>query len=119
MANYAFTRGLPLPTANNGDTFEGYNFMQAQPHTPIFAGVTGLVFRKCNLMNCDVPVDAVVDDCLRIHKSLCSHNHPKWVDKGLAECVENCNHVIEIDVIKIDGVEVDTVYHREDTLEVT
>lgn len=119
MPNFAFTRGLSLPTANNGDTFEYYNFMQAQPHTKIFEGVTGLTFRKCNLVNCDVPVDAIIEDCLHIHKNMCSHNHPRWVNKGLPECIENCSHVTEIDVITIDGMEVDTVHHREDTLEDT
>lgn len=118
MPNYAFTRGLALPTINNGHKFEYCNFVQAQPHTKIFEGVTSLTFKKCNLMNCDVPPDAIVDDCLHIHKSLCSHNHPRWVKKGLAECVENCSHIIEIDIITIDGVEVDTVYHRKDILEV-
>lgn len=118
MNNYAFTRGNDLPVIEDGHVFEYVNFTQAQPHTKIFEGVTGLTFRKCNLMNCDVPVGAIVEDCLRIHKSLCANLHPRWVKKGLAECVENCSHVTEIDVITIDGVKVDTVYHRKDTLEV-
>lgn len=116
MPNFAFTRGVPLPTANNGDTFERYNFMQAQPHTALFAGVTGLTFRKCNLVNCDVPVDAVIDDCLHIHKSLCSNIHAKWIDKGLLVEPENCPHVVDTDTVTIDGVVVDTTYHYEDTI---
>lgn len=117
MPNYAFTRGLPLPTANNGDTFQGYNFMQALPHTPIFAGITGLTFRKCNLINCDVPNDAVIEGGLHIHKSLCSNIHPRWVDKGLSAEPENCPHVVDTDTITIDGQIVDTVYHHEDTIQ--
>ena len=116
MPNFAFTRGLPLPTANNGDTFEGYNFMQKSPHTAIFAGVTGLTFRKCNLTNCDVPVDAVIEGGLRFHKSLCANIYPDWVAKGLPAEAVNCVHVVDTDTVTIDGVVVDETYHYEDTM---
>ena len=115
MPNYAFTRGLSLPTATNGQTFEGYNFMQVAPNTDIFVGVTGLTFRKCNLINCKVPGDAVIEDSINIQKSLCANLHPEWVAKGVPAEVENCAHVTDTDEIWIDGVLVDTIYHYEDT----
>jgi len=118
MTNYAFTTDKSLPSAQNGQTFENCNFMQMAPNTTIFAGKTGLSFRKCNLVNCNVPADAQIDDCLHIHKSFCSHLHEKWIDKGLSECAENCSHVIDTDEIIIDGMKIDTIYHYADTGEV-
>lgn len=113
MANYAL--GInPLPKVQDGHEFVGDNFLQLLPHTKIFAGVKGLKFRNCNLTNCDLPEDAETDSCRPQHVEWCSHLHPKWVDKGLTECAENCSHVIETDTIQIDGVAVDTVYHYQD-----
>lgn len=116
MPNYAFTRGVALPTINNGHTFEYANFMQRVPNTPIFVGITGLTFRKCNLTNCDVPPDATLINCSHIHKELCANLHPKWVAKGIPAEVENCSHVVDTDTVTIDGVLVDTIYHYEDTI---
>ena len=56
-----------LPKCADGDTFEACNLQQPVAHTAIGAGVKGLVFRKCNLMNCDVPKDAVVEQCFVAH----------------------------------------------------
>jgi hypothetical protein len=111
--NYSFASGNPLPTVNNGHVFERLNFCRAVPHTPIFAGKTGLVFRGCNLVNCDVPADAVLEDCLHVHYEFCSNHHPEWAGK-LTPCVANCPHVIGNDVIQVAGVTVATVYHYED-----
>lgn len=115
MSNYAFTTGKTLPTVSNGHTFEHANFMQRVPHTSIFAGIIGLTFRKCNLTNCDVPLDAILIDSPNRHRELCANLHPRWVAKGLPTEVENCVHVIDTDVVTIDGVVVDTIYHYEDT----
>jgi len=117
MPNYAFTTGKSLPVVQNGHVFEYSNFMQAQPHTPIFTGITGLVFRKCNLTNCDVPPDAVLENCTNRHKDLCSNLHPKWVGKGLPTELKNCPHVVDTDTVTIDGVVVDTTYHYADTIQ--
>lgn len=106
MANYAFTAGNPLP---DGTVFEMCNFTQAVPHTSIFVGRTGLKFVKCNLMNCDLPPDAIVEGGLHCHVSFCSHEHPKWIAKGLPECAENCQHLVDTDEITIDGVVLDIV----------
>lgn len=92
--NFAFTRGLGLPTIKDGQTLEMFNFTQAIPHTEIFAGINGLIFRKCNLVNCVLPKDAKKEDCLHIQKEFCSNLHPRWVAKGIDECPsKNCAHL--------------------------
>jgi len=116
MTNYAFTKNIALPSVTNNHVFDGCNFSQAEPNTIIFAGVSGLTFRRCNLSNCQLPADAIIEDCLRIQKSFCSHIHPRWVDKGLPECDEDCSHLVETDEIVIDGVAVDTIKHYKDNL---
>jgi len=83
------------PKFKDGETIKGWNLTQLNPHTKICEGVKGLTFIDCNLMNCDIPEDAKVVDCLQVHKSFCSHEHPKWVKKGLKECSENCEHFIQ------------------------
>ncbi len=115
MPNYAFTTGRPLPSVSNGHTFNMVNFTQVSPHTIIFSGITGLTFTKCNLTNCDVPVNATIIDSPNRHREFCANIHPRWTEKGLPIEVENCNHVVDTDVITIDGVVVDTVYHYLDT----
>jgi hypothetical protein len=114
MANCAWTTGKSLPEVVNGHTFEMCNFAQREPHTAIFAGVTGLTFRNCNLINCDIPIDAIKISCNGGHVSYCSHEHPNWVDKGLAECVQSCTHLTGTDTIQVAGVTVATVYHYAD-----
>ena len=53
-----------LPTPENGSIFIDCNLTQFTPDTPIFVGVTDLVFINCNLNNCETPKDAEVDpDC--------------------------------------------------------
>lgn len=115
MANYAFTTGKALPQAENGQRFERCNFARLQPHTKIFEGITGLRFFECNLTNCDLPPDAVIEgtDC-HGHIEYCGHVHPKWIEKGVPDCAENCAHVTSTDVIKVGGVTVETVYHHSD-----
>jgi len=95
----------------NGDTFESCNFSQPIPHTKICEGYTGLTFVSCNLANCDVPPDAVVENCGVRQKSRCSHLHPEW---GLSECIEDCIHVVDTDEVWIDGQLVEIIYHYED-----
>ena len=47
----------------DGDTLEDCNLAQGQPGAPIFAGVRGLTFRRCNLARAVVPDDAGIEDC--------------------------------------------------------
>ncbi len=114
MPNYAFK---DLPVAQNGDKFTMYNLTRLQPHTAIFAGVTGLTFDNCNLTNCDLPPDAVIIGGQPRHREFCANLHPRWVAKGLPSEAENCPHVVDTDTITIDGEVVDTVYHYKDTTE--
>jgi hypothetical protein len=111
MGNYAWTTGKELP---DGTVFENDNFHQREPHTAIFSGKSGLTFRNCNLINCDIPADSVVEGGVRCHVSHCSNVHPEWTDKGLTVCDVNCSHVTDTDTVTIDGVAVDTIYHYED-----
>jgi len=113
MGNYSI--GRTLPKVKDGHTFVGDNFAQLFPNTKIFEGVTGLTFRKCNLVNCVVPADATIEKCLQVQTEFCANLHPEWVAKGLPTEPENCSHVVDIDEITIDGVVVDTTYHYEDT----
>ena len=88
--------------ANNGDVFIRCNFSQSVPHTEILTGVNGITFEKCNLMNCNIPVDAVKIDCLHIQKSLCSHLHQRRLDAGeITECAEDCVHVDDDNSIQV------------------
>lgn len=103
------------PTFEQGQTVEGWNLTQLQPHTAIGGGVSGLRFVNCNLLNCDVPADAVVESCLTCHKSFCSHLHPEWIQHGLPECDEVCDHVADVDEVTIDG-ETMTFYNYADTM---
>lgn len=112
MANYAFNIN-PIPPVLFGHTFTGDNFMQLRPYTKILDGVSGLKFVKCNLINCDLPPDAVFEGCRPHHMEFCTNLMPKLVDRGLTACAENCVHVISTDKITVDGVVLDTVYHYE------
>lgn len=113
-----FSRGrLSNLEASNGDVFEHCNFSRSVPHTVILTGITGLTFTQCNLVNCDVPGDAVIDGGLHIHKELCAHLHPNRVDAGEIDAEDdNCSHVVDTDEVWIDGELVDTIYHYKDTV---
>lgn len=113
MANYSLGR-KPLPEVKDGHVFRGDNFLQAIPHTKIFGGVNGLRFINCNLTNCDIPADAVCEGCAPQHAEFCSNLHPRWVDKGLAQCTANCSHVTQTDTISIDGQVIAINYQYQD-----
>lgn len=110
--NYSFQQ----PIAENNQVFENANFSQVLPHTVVCAGITGLVFRNCNLLNCDVPADAVIESCLTVHKSFCSHLHPELIEKGLPECTTECQHMASKEPIEVDGVVIETIYTYEDLI---
>lgn len=108
-----YKRSLPTDV-QNGDVFDNCNIAQLNTHTEICFGKTGLTFQGCNLLNCDIPGDSIIDDCLTIHKSFCSHLHPNF---GLSPaCAGDCSHVVDTDEIWIDDILVETVYHYEDTV---
>jgi hypothetical protein len=113
VGNYSFkTTGLPEPV--NG-VVEGHNFTQGAPHTAIYTGQTGLTFRNCNLLNCDVPAGSVVERCNTGNMSFCSHVTPGWSEKGyISKCAADCSHRTVVDTVTIDGVTVDSNYTYED-----
>lgn len=99
----------------NGDTFRKCNFSQSVAHTAICVGITGLSFIDCNLMNCDVPGDAIVEGCQTVQKELCANKHPERVATGELDVeIENCSHVVDTDEIWIDSQLIDTIYHYGD-----
>ena len=114
--NFSYSK-LDNLSAENGDEFIGCNFSQANPHTDICEGVTGLTFRDCNLCNCDVPQDAECIGCTPRHISRCTNieYHASIVDLIDHTCDEDCEHVVDTDTVTIDGVVVDTIYYYEDT----
>jgi hypothetical protein len=66
IINQNFTRKLP-ENVEPGTEFVRCNFSKRISHTKLFDGIAGLKFVGCNLLNCDLPDDAVVDDCLVHH----------------------------------------------------
>jgi hypothetical protein len=94
------------PQFEDGQVVEGWNLTQLNPHTKIGEGVKGLTFKNCNLLNCDVPKDAKVIDCLTVQKDFCSHNHPDWVEKGIEACGEDCKHYKKTEEETIDNKKV-------------
>lgn len=111
MANYAFMTGRTFPKIQNGHVFVGDNFIQKEPNTEILDGYTGLKFINCNLTNCKLPEDAIIEGSHPRQRSFCSHIHPEW---NLTECVEECEHMVDVDEIYIDDILVDKVYYYED-----
>ena len=105
-----FSRGLLANfSPAEGDVIEGCNFMQVNPHTRITT-VSNLTFNNCNLMNCDLPADAVTGWNNRLQISRCAHIH------GTDEyfCETECSHMTSKEEIVLDGEVVDTIYEYED-----
>ena len=107
MANYSLDRLSSCKFVNNG-VYENSNFTQKFPHTAIGTGFTGLTFRDCNLVNCDVPADATVESCNTTQISRCGHLHEGY------ECVTECEHMVSKEDVSVDGVVIDTIYEYAD-----
>ena len=101
------------PDCGSGASFRNCNLMQKLPHTKVFEFCADLVFRDCNLVNCDVPPDSIVERCLTIHRDFCFHLHPEW---DLPAEEEDCRHVIAQHEILVDGKSIGIEYEREDIL---
>ena len=91
IAGKNFSHREPVGVSD-GDSLDRCNISQLVPHTAVCAGITGLTFSRCNLANCQPPADSVVERCNTAQISRCSHEHPQWVEKGLAPCKEDCEH---------------------------
>ena len=84
------------PKCEDGDVFEYCNLTQLSPMTVICEGIAKLTFRSCNLLNCKIPDDAVVDDCLTAQVDKCTNLHSELVEQGLKKCSEDCKHKIGV-----------------------
>jgi len=104
------------PPCQDGDEFVSCNLSQYVPASDIFAGRTGMTFRRCNLVNVLIPDGCTVESCNTTQVSRCSWLHPEWVERGLPECQEDCSHVVEVTEITVDDVVVATDRRREDTV---
>ena len=107
MANYSHNK-ISNWAPDNGDTIEGHNFTQKYPHTGIGAGITGLRFKNCNLVNCDVPVDATVENCNTTQISRCGHLNDGY------ECAVDCEHLVSEEDVVVDGVVIDVLREYAD-----
>lgn len=115
MGNYSFKNGVDLPAVPSDKTFKECNFYQLQPNTEIFAGETGLTFIRCNLVNCQIPGDAIKVSCLHIQRSFCTNLRPDLIDKGLAACATECSHMTSKEEIWVDSALIDTLYEYADS----
>lgn len=94
---------------HNDEVIEDCNLSQKFPGTEIATGVTGLVFRRCNLINCILPPDATATDCNMSQVDRCGHLHEDYVcDEAM------CKHCTGSEPIIVDGVTVDTLYTYQD-----
>ena len=111
--NYAFKQ----PWFDVGDVVQGANLEQITPGTAL-TGCAGkaITFLGYRMVNVEIDPAWTVEHCRTDQVSRCSHEHPEWVEMGLlAECVENCPHVVDSDEIVIDGELIATNYFYEDT----
>ncbi len=113
MANYSFKTDMDF---EDGTTINNSNFSQANPNT-VFPNLVGknITFDNCNLVNVNIDENWTVEGCNIAQISRCTHLHPEYVDKGVAECAENCSHIIDTDTVDIDG-ETIIIYHYKDTV---
>ncbi len=93
----------------SGSTINGGNFSQLAPGTVILAGKT-LTINGGNWANVKKDAAWTVNGGNFTQKSRCSHLHPEWVAKGLDECDEDCDHVVDTNTIGDL-----TIYTYEDT----
>ena len=99
----------------DGSIITGGNYQQLVPDTPILVGKT-LMIQGGLWVNVRKDPNWTIEGGNFAQIARCSNLHPEWVGKGLPECPENCSHVTAVDVITIDGVVVDTIYHYADTV---
>lgn len=106
------------PPLQNSDVVTGGNFTQIAPDTEICVGITDLTIEGGNWVNVKIQPTWTVTGGNHAQVNRCAHLHPEWVEKGLlpSNHPENCEHVVSVDEIKVDGVVVSTVYMYEDTV---
>lgn len=99
----------------DGSTINGGNFSQLVPDTVILEG-KALTINGGNWVNVRKQPEWTINGGNWCQVSRCSHLHPEWVQHGLSECSENCQHVTEVDTVEGEGAESITVYHHADTV---
>ena len=112
--NFCFSD--PGDKVPDGSTIEGGNFSQLVPDTPILVGKT-LTIRGGNWVNVRKDANWTIGGGNWTQVERCSHLHPEWVAKGLDECDEDCEHVVQVDTIEGEGGQSITVYHYADTVQ--
>lgn len=113
MANYSFTD--PGDAIPDGAIINNGNFTQMYPDTPIMVGKP-LTINGGNFTNVRKDPAWTINGGNWTQVSRCSHLHPEWIPRGLAECPENCEHVTHVDTIEINGQVIDTIYTYEDVV---
>jgi len=112
MANYTFKN----PTVEQvpvGSTINSGNFTQLEPDTPIMVGRT-LTINSGNFTNVRQDPNWIINGGNWTQVSRCSHVRPNLISRGLEECEEDCEHVVDTDVIQVDGVTIETIYYYKD-----
>ena len=102
---------MQTPPLRSGDTVEDSNLYQLISGTGVNAA--GVVFRNCNLTNCNVTGAALIENSNTSQIDLCYWLHR---DKDLPAEPDNCRHVVDTDTIEVDGVVIATEYTRKDTV---
>lgn len=110
VINRAHINKKPSKFGTN-DVFIRVNYASLTPHNKPFGSTGGLIFIQCNLLNCNLPVDAQKISCLHCHKSFCANLHPSF---NLPAEDINCEHVVDSDTVTVDGKLVITNYKYED-----
>jgi hypothetical protein len=109
MANYSFQD----PDLPDGSVINSGNFTQLAPNTEIMVGKV-ITINGGNFTNVKKDPNWIVNGGNWTQINRCSHNWPDYIQHGLAECGDECEHMISKEEITIDGVLVDTLYTYED-----
>ena len=103
------------PTFEAGDEVTGCNLTQAAPGTALLAcAAKAIRFARCNLTNVAIDPAWTVEACNTTQISRCTHLHPELLDRGVSPCADNCEHVADVDTVRIDGVAIETIYQYAD-----
>lgn len=112
--NFSYNRINEIEVSN-GDVFINCNLIQINPYTPIFLGRNNLSFVGCNMINCSLPVDSIIENCNIAQIDRCTNKRDDLLIYKEA-CEERCIHVVDTDEIWIDGVLLDLIYYYKDTV---
>lgn len=102
-----------------GDVEDGEIFMYCNFSRHILGDLvidaSNVVFFDCNLTNCILSAGSSVQGKkYGVNKSFCKNLHPEWDD--LPDCKVDCEHVIDVDELFVDGLLVKTIYHYKDLI---